>query len=110
MVATDSTNSNSKLSHTTRMVAPKCLEDLAVRKAVIVSTVFLATESNVASQRERESSWRFLLAFEIAFFYLFFSTSCSLPLKRQKHQKTGAAPSLISITTPSLDCLVLMTL
>lgn len=54
MVATDSTNSKSKLSHTTRMVAPKCLEDLAVPKAVIVSTVFLATESSVASQRERE--------------------------------------------------------
>lgn len=39
-------------------------------KAVIVSTVFLATESSVASQGE--SSWRFLLAFEIAFFFFFY--------------------------------------
>lgn len=73
MVATDSTNSNSKLSHTTRMVAPKCLEDLAVRKAVIVSTVFLATESSVASQRERERApgaffWHLKLLFLIYFF------------------------------------------
>lgn len=36
-------------------------------KAVIVSTVFLATESSVASQGE--SSWRFLLVFEIPFFF-----------------------------------------
>lgn len=30
MVATDSANKNRKLSHTTRTVAPKCMEDLAV--------------------------------------------------------------------------------